>query len=73
MAPMLDLFEILEIPAYFIGFCAFILSRSFRENVIVEWRKRGHMGKFFTLLEMASSFLVGVILPTWLILYLVIR
>jgi hypothetical protein len=70
---VLDLFEILEIPAYFIGFWAFILSRSFRENIIVEWRERGHIGKFLTLLEMASSFLVGVVLPTWLILYLVIR
>jgi hypothetical protein len=70
---MLDLLEIFEMPAYFIGFWAFIFSRSFRENVIVEWRESGHVGKFFTLLEMASSFLVGVVLPAWLILYLVIR
>jgi pilus assembly protein TadC len=67
---MLDLFQLLEVPAYFISFWGFILNKTFRNNVINKWRYGGGIVKFFTALEMLSSFFVGVVLPVWLVLHM---
>jgi hypothetical protein len=57
--------------AYFLGFWIFAVSRKFRQTWIERFKKSSTFDKGTMVFEASASIVIGVVLPAWLIYYLV--
>lgn len=63
--------DAIDLVGYFAFFWLFLFSKKFRETRIADWRSGGLIERFFMTIESLISFLIGVILPIYLISTLV--
>lgn len=62
--------DLFEFSYYLVGFWLFVFSRKFRARTLEEWRYSGIIGRGGIVLEMVISFFCGVIVPVFILWWL---
>ena len=63
--------DAIDLIGYFAFFWLFLFNRRFRESRVADWQAGGWIERFFMCTEAVISFVIGVVIPIYVIARLV--